>query len=180
MYFRHIYRPLPLEYNLDISMLSRHPENVEIEKVKAVLCGAAVSDQYMCNRPLPYTIHTHHLVADIPVQNNGLVIIPLSFSRVRSHGCALGKRTRTTCREKTSRYRSKNCGTSRLKRTSRGWRRNGGKSMRTRLWTTRTGYGGQGKGRPGQQATALFLARDPPNSSHKAKYLTANRHVACW
>ncbi|KAK9108097.1 hypothetical protein Syun_024108 [Stephania yunnanensis] len=36
MYFNHIYKPLPLEYNLILAMLWRHPENFELDKVKVV------------------------------------------------------------------------------------------------------------------------------------------------
>ncbi|KAM1185791.1 hypothetical protein ACFX2G_015365 [Malus domestica] len=36
MYFRKIYKPIPLVYNLVITMLWRHPENVELDKVKVV------------------------------------------------------------------------------------------------------------------------------------------------
>eukprot|EP00262_Sarcandra_glabra_P011614 TRINITY_DN2825_c0_g1_i1.p1 TRINITY_DN2825_c0_g1~~TRINITY_DN2825_c0_g1_i1.p1 ORF type:complete len:359 (-),score=27.29 TRINITY_DN2825_c0_g1_i1:255-1235(-) len=43
MFFRDIYKPLPLEYNLVLAMLWRHPENVEIEKVKVVHYCAAGS-----------------------------------------------------------------------------------------------------------------------------------------
>ncbi|CAN6572576.1 unnamed protein product [Malus baccata var. baccata] len=34
MYFRKIYKPIPLVYNLVLAMLWRHPENVELDKVK--------------------------------------------------------------------------------------------------------------------------------------------------
>ncbi|KAJ8759023.1 hypothetical protein K2173_003261 [Erythroxylum novogranatense] len=41
MYFQKIYKPLPLEYNLVLAMLWRHPENFEFEKVKvAHYCAA--------------------------------------------------------------------------------------------------------------------------------------------
>ncbi|KAI3679071.1 hypothetical protein L6452_38379 [Arctium lappa] len=36
MYFRDIYKPIPLDYNLVLAMLWRHPENVDLEKVKVV------------------------------------------------------------------------------------------------------------------------------------------------
>lgn len=60
MYFRNIYKPLPLVYNLVLSMIWRHPEKVELEKVKVVHYCEAVSDWYMCNCRLPCAIHTHH------------------------------------------------------------------------------------------------------------------------
>jgi inositol 3-alpha-galactosyltransferase len=42
MYFRDIYKPIPSMYNLVLAMLWRHPEDVEIEKVKVVHYCAAV------------------------------------------------------------------------------------------------------------------------------------------
>ncbi|KAK9692144.1 hypothetical protein RND81_09G243400 [Saponaria officinalis] len=36
MYFREIYRPIPLVYNLVLAMLWRHPENVNLDQVKVV------------------------------------------------------------------------------------------------------------------------------------------------
>lgn len=43
MFFRKIYKPIPLAYNLVLAMLWRHPENVELDKVKVVHYCAAVS-----------------------------------------------------------------------------------------------------------------------------------------
>lgn len=43
MFFQKTYKPIPLAYNLVVAMLWRHPENVELEKVKAVHYCAAVS-----------------------------------------------------------------------------------------------------------------------------------------
>ncbi|PKA55574.1 Galactinol synthase 4 [Apostasia shenzhenica] len=43
MYFEKIYRPIPLIYNLVLAMLWRHPENVELDKVKVVHYCAAGS-----------------------------------------------------------------------------------------------------------------------------------------
>ncbi|URE40416.1 galactinol synthase [Musa troglodytarum] len=43
MYFEKIYKPIPLVYNLVLAMLWRHPENVELEKVKVVHYCAAVT-----------------------------------------------------------------------------------------------------------------------------------------
>ncbi|KAH9316005.1 hypothetical protein KI387_024632 [Taxus chinensis] len=43
MFFQKIYRPIPLVYNLVLAMLWRHPENVEVEKVKVVHYCAAGS-----------------------------------------------------------------------------------------------------------------------------------------
>ncbi|URE40417.1 galactinol synthase [Musa troglodytarum] len=43
MYFEKIYKPIPLVYNLVLAMLWRHPENVELEKVKVVHYCAAGS-----------------------------------------------------------------------------------------------------------------------------------------
>ena len=42
MYFKGIYKPIPLVYNLVLAMLWRHPENVELDKVKVVHYCAAV------------------------------------------------------------------------------------------------------------------------------------------
>lgn len=42
MFFRDVYKPIPLLYNLVLAMLWRHPENVELEKVKVVHYCAAV------------------------------------------------------------------------------------------------------------------------------------------
>ncbi|CAL9781966.1 unnamed protein product [Musa acuminata subsp. burmannicoides] len=42
MFFKDIYKPIPLIYNLVLAMLWRHPENVELEKVKVVHYCAAV------------------------------------------------------------------------------------------------------------------------------------------
>lgn len=44
MYFKEIYKPIPLVYNLVLAMLWRHPENVELDKVKVVHYCAAVSN----------------------------------------------------------------------------------------------------------------------------------------
>lgn len=46
MYFKDKYRPIPNVYNLVLAMLWRHPENVELEKVKVVHYCAAVSVQF--------------------------------------------------------------------------------------------------------------------------------------
>ncbi|KAK8711470.1 hypothetical protein V6N13_146752 [Hibiscus sabdariffa] len=43
MFFKDIYKPIPLIYNLVLAMLWRHPENVELEKVKVVHYCAAGS-----------------------------------------------------------------------------------------------------------------------------------------
>jgi inositol 3-alpha-galactosyltransferase len=42
MYFKDKYKPIPNVYNLVLAMLWRHPENVELEKVKVVHYCAAV------------------------------------------------------------------------------------------------------------------------------------------
>ncbi|XP_016471939.1 galactinol synthase 1-like isoform X1 [Nicotiana tabacum] len=49
IYFKDIYRPIPLVYNLVLAMLWRHPENVELDKVKVVHYCAAGS------KPWKYT-----------------------------------------------------------------------------------------------------------------------------
>ncbi|XP_022890492.1 galactinol synthase 2-like [Olea europaea var. sylvestris] len=43
LYFRDIYKPIPNVYNLVLAMLWRHPENVELDKVKVVHYCAAGS-----------------------------------------------------------------------------------------------------------------------------------------
>ncbi|KAG5236237.1 galactinol synthase family protein [Salix suchowensis] len=43
MYFQKTYKPIPLLYNLVLAMLWRHPENVEVDKVKVVHYCAAGS-----------------------------------------------------------------------------------------------------------------------------------------
>lgn len=53
MFFEKVYKPIPLVYNLVLAMLWRHPENVELEKVKVVhYCAAVSSDPYAC-KPEP-------------------------------------------------------------------------------------------------------------------------------
>lgn len=42
MFFQQVYKPIPPVYNLVLAMLWRHPENVELEKVKVVHYCAAV------------------------------------------------------------------------------------------------------------------------------------------
>ncbi|KAI9170192.1 hypothetical protein LWI28_024044 [Acer negundo] len=43
LYFRKMYKPIPLVYNLVVAMLWQHPDNVELEKVKVVHYCAAGS-----------------------------------------------------------------------------------------------------------------------------------------
>lgn len=43
MFFRNVYKPIPPIYNLVLAMLWRHPENIELEKVKVVHYCAAGS-----------------------------------------------------------------------------------------------------------------------------------------
>ncbi|KAK1403314.1 Hexosyltransferase [Heracleum sosnowskyi] len=43
MFFNHVYKPIPLAYNLVLAMLWRHPENVELDEVKVVHYCAAGS-----------------------------------------------------------------------------------------------------------------------------------------
>ncbi|KAI3732484.1 hypothetical protein L1987_63689 [Smallanthus sonchifolius] len=43
IYFKDIYKPIPLVYNLVLAMLWRHPENVDLEQVKVVHYCAARS-----------------------------------------------------------------------------------------------------------------------------------------
>lgn len=47
MFFEKVYKPIPLVYNLVLAMLWRHPENVDLEKVKVVhYCAAVSSDPF--------------------------------------------------------------------------------------------------------------------------------------
>ena len=43
MFFEKVYKPLPLVFNLVLAMLWRHPENIDVEKVKVAHYCAAVS-----------------------------------------------------------------------------------------------------------------------------------------
>ena len=54
MFFRNIYKPIPLVYNLVLAMLWRHPENVQLDKVKVVHYCAAVrgSISTFCSRSI--------------------------------------------------------------------------------------------------------------------------------
>lgn len=45
MFFKDVYKPIPPEYNLILAMLWRHPENVELDKVKVVHYCADVRDE---------------------------------------------------------------------------------------------------------------------------------------
>ncbi|KAL1825783.1 hypothetical protein DCAR_0313964 [Daucus carota subsp. sativus] len=55
MFFRDVYKPIPLIYNLVLAMLWRHPENVELDKVKVVHYCAAGS------KPWRYTGKEEHM-----------------------------------------------------------------------------------------------------------------------
>uniref|UniRef100_A0A453AM14 Hexosyltransferase n=1 Tax=Aegilops tauschii subsp. strangulata TaxID=200361 RepID=A0A453AM14_AEGTS len=41
MFFRDVYKPIPPVYNLVLAMLWRHPENIQLHKVKVVHYCAA-------------------------------------------------------------------------------------------------------------------------------------------
>ena len=43
MFFRDVYKPISSDYNLVLAMLWRHPENINLDKVKVVHYCAAVS-----------------------------------------------------------------------------------------------------------------------------------------
>lgn len=68
MYFKHIYKPIPLVYNLVLAMLWRHPENVELDKVKVVHYCAAVCVYYSFKIKL-------NLLILMPYISNGLVVL---------------------------------------------------------------------------------------------------------
>ncbi|KAJ6737752.1 GLYCOGENIN SUBFAMILY MEMBER, partial [Salix viminalis] len=40
-FFRDVYKPVPSDYNLVLALLWRHPENINLEKVKVVHYCAA-------------------------------------------------------------------------------------------------------------------------------------------
>lgn len=50
MFFRDIYKPIPPVYNLVLAMLWRHPENIELDKVKVVHYCAAVSSVILSHK----------------------------------------------------------------------------------------------------------------------------------
>jgi hypothetical protein len=52
MFFRDVYKPIPPVYNLVLALLWRHPENIELDKVKVVHYCAAVSI-YIYNKYIP-------------------------------------------------------------------------------------------------------------------------------
>ncbi|XP_010558459.1 PREDICTED: galactinol synthase 5-like [Tarenaya hassleriana] len=58
MYFKDIYKPIPLTYNLVLAMLWRHPECVDLDKVKVVHYCAAGS------KPWRYTGEENHMDRD--------------------------------------------------------------------------------------------------------------------
>ena len=64
MFFREQYKPIPLLYNLVLAMLWRHPENVQLEKVKVVHYCAAV-------RGLPSLVDSACAVILVCVLTNG-------------------------------------------------------------------------------------------------------------
>ncbi|KAI8555484.1 hypothetical protein RHMOL_Rhmol05G0176300 [Rhododendron molle] len=55
MFFRDIYVPIPPIYNLVLAMMWRHPENIELDKVKVVHYCAAGS------KPWRYTGKEEHM-----------------------------------------------------------------------------------------------------------------------
>lgn len=46
VFFEKVFKPIPLVYNLIMSVLWRHPENVELENVKVIHYCAPVSTLY--------------------------------------------------------------------------------------------------------------------------------------
>lgn len=50
MYFNKIYKPIPNDYNLILSLLWRHPDKVDLEKTKAVHYCAPVSINFYIQR----------------------------------------------------------------------------------------------------------------------------------
>ena len=93
MYFKKIYKPIPLVYNLVLAMLWRHPENVELDKVNVVHYCAAVS--YFTSKLFCFCSDQWLFLSF-----NVLVFCCLSNYRVRSHGDTQG--SRRIWREKTS------------------------------------------------------------------------------
>lgn len=82
MFFKDIYKPIPLIYNLVLAMLWRHPENVELHKVKVVHYCAAVSPQ---SQPIFEKNHSFIIFGWV------FLIFHLGF-RVLSPGGILGKK----------------------------------------------------------------------------------------
>jgi len=64
MFFRDVYKPIPSDYNLVLAMLWRHPENINLDKVKVVHYCAAVS------------IHQAH-IKPFYIFNNNLVLLDI-------------------------------------------------------------------------------------------------------
>ena len=70
MFFQKIYKPIPLTYNLVLANLWRHPENVELEKVKVVHYCATVSDDYSPSKFIK-TLVSQELV---PCLTNSIIV----------------------------------------------------------------------------------------------------------
>lgn len=62
MFFQKMYKPIPLLYNLVLAMLWRHPENVELDKVKVVHYCAAVS--ILITHVLSWYLASNHFDSD--------------------------------------------------------------------------------------------------------------------
>jgi lipopolysaccharide biosynthesis glycosyltransferase len=93
VFFRDKYKPIPSNYNLVLAMLWRHPENIELEKVKVVHYCANVSNT-------THNVH-HDNRFNLILQQVTNVLDFFFVIRVLSHGGTMEKGR--TCREKTSR-----------------------------------------------------------------------------
>ncbi|KAJ6384680.1 hypothetical protein OIU78_027887 [Salix suchowensis] len=71
MFFRDVYKPIPSDYNLVLAMLWRHPENINLDKVKAVHYCAAVSIYDRNSLYSNYICSTHKL----HVYSNGVITL---------------------------------------------------------------------------------------------------------
>lgn len=74
MYFNDIYKPIPPIYNLVMAMLWRHPENIDVDKVKVVHYCAAVCVKLILISIL-LNVQIYNQVFDACVFSNNLTVI---------------------------------------------------------------------------------------------------------
>ncbi|MCD9640231.1 glycogenin [Datura stramonium] len=88
MYFRDIYKPIPNKYNLVLAMLWRHPENVEVDKVKVVHYCAAGS------KPWRYTGEGENMdredIKMLIVASGSMIVLIICLDICASVGCPEG------------------------------------------------------------------------------------------
>lgn len=78
-FFEKIYEPLPVDYNLILAMLWRHPENFDFDKVKIFHYCAAVS-------PLPLRQSSPFPLPRWPLMAASFSPCLLGFQAVEVHG----------------------------------------------------------------------------------------------